>query len=292
MLRPLVSSREPPFVSLTVTLLVLLAALMHASWNAFVRANEDRLSMLGYIAAGSGLAAVPFLPFLPVPAANVWPLLLLSVGLHTGYKLFLAQAYEHGALGHVYPLARGTAPVLVTIVTFVFFGERLPLLALAAVALIAGGIVSLAMQKNGAASASAEAVTYSLITSVFIASYTMADGFGGRLAVTPLVFTVWLVVLDGIVFLAVIAWRRDMRLFLTPTRASVLGLFGGVVAVVGYGIVIWAMSVAPMGPVAALRETSVVFAALISAIVLKERIGPVAIAAACAVAAGVVLLRL
>ena len=278
-------------MTLTTTLLVLLAALLHATWNAFVRANADRLSMVGYISLGSAIAVLPFVPFVPLPTREVWPILALSIALHTGYKLFLARAYEHGALGHVYPIARGTAPLVVTLAGLLFLGEKLPPFALVGVLLITGGIMSLAAQRNGTQKATPEAIIYSLITSLFIAAYTINDGLGGRAAVTALSYTVWLFVLDGLAFMAVIAWRRNFLAFIRPTRTSLLGIGGGIIGALGYGIVIWAMSANPLGPVAALRETSVIFAALISAFVMKERFGVMGILAAITVAVGVMLLR-
>ncbi len=288
------NDRPPePILSLTVTLLVLLAALLHAIWNALLKSNEDRLSMMAFVAGGGSLLMLPLLPFAPVPSWEVWKIILLSLVLHTGYKLFLIKAYTHGDMGQVYPLARGTAPAIVTLVGFFFLGENLPPLATLGIFLIVAGVVSLAWRsKNGARGASdPRAIFYALGTSLFIAAYSLNDGLGGRTAPTPSDYVIWLFVLDGISIVFIALWRRGPAL-LRPRRTWGIGLAGGAASTAAYWIVIWAMSVSPLGPVAALRETSVVFGALISGFILKEGLGWRAVIAAGIVATGVILLKL
>ncbi|MCE9650204.1 MAG: DMT family transporter [Parvibaculum sp.] len=274
-------------------MLVLLAALLHAVWNALLKSNADRLSMMAFVAGGGSLLMLPLVAFVPYPSWDLWKVILLSLALHTGYKIFLVKAYTHGDMGQVYPLARGTAPAIVTLVGFLFLGEKLPLIATVGIIVILAGIVSLAWRsKNGARGASdPRAVFYALGTSGFIAAYTLNDGLGGRMAETASAYVIWLFVLDGISITAIALWRRGPAL-LRPRRDMLIGLGGGFISTVAYWIVIWAMSVTPLGPVAALRETSVVFGALISGLVLKEGLGLRAIVAACVVAAGVILLKL
>ncbi len=236
---------------------------------------------------------VPLLFFTPVPSWEVWKIILLSLVLHTGYKIFLIKAYTHGDFGQVYPLARGFAPAIVTVVGFLFLGEQLAITATIGIALILAGIVSLAWRsKNGPhGPGSSRAIFYALGTSLFIASYTLNDGLGGRTAPTPSDYVIWLFALDGISIVAIALWRRGPTL-LRPQRAWAYGLGGGVASTAAYWIVIWAMSLTPLGPVAALRETSVVFGALISGFILKEGLGWRAVVAAATVAAGVILLKL
>ncbi|WP_281349283.1 EamA family transporter [Parvibaculum sedimenti] len=276
-----------------MTLLVLLAALLHAVWNALLKSNADRLSMMAFVAGSGSLMMVPLLFFTPVPSWEVWKIILLSLALHTGYKVFLIKAYTHGDFGQVYPLARGFAPAIVTLVGFLFLNEDLPATATIGIVLILAGVVSLAWRsKNGTQTpTNPHAIFYALGTSLFIASYTLNDGLGGRTAPTPSDYVIWLFALDGISIVAIALWRRGPAL-LRPQRAWAYGAAGGVASTAAYWIVIWAMSVTPLGPVAALRETSVVFGALISGFILKEGLGWRAVIAAATVAAGVILLKL
>ena len=280
-------------MSLTVTLAVLASALLHASWNALVKTGADRLMMMGWIAAATGLVALPFLYVMPVPPADVWKILVLSFALHAGYKLFLVQGYRYGDFGQVYPLSRGLAPAIVTIVGALWLGEILPPLAFVGVGLIALGIVSLAFRRTNGAGLPNDprALAYAFGTSLFIAAYTLNDGLGGRIAESPHIYVIWLFAGDGLIFFLIVLARRG-RAFLKPQRAMAYGFAGGVMSVVAYWLVIWAMTFAPLGPVAALRETSVVFAALISGLLMKEGLGWRAVAAACVVAAGVIMLKM
>ena len=279
-------------MTLTVTLAVLASALLHASWNALVKTGADRLMMMGWIAAATGLVALPFLFVTPVPPLDVWKILCLSFALHAGYKLFLVQGYHYGDFGQVYPLSRGLAPAIVTIVGALWLGEILPTLAFVGVGLIALGIVSLAFRRTNGAGLPNDprALAYAFGTSLFIAAYTLNDGLGGRIAESPHVYVIWLFAGDGLIFFLIVLWRRG-RAFLKPQRAMAYGFAGGVMSVAAYWLVIWAMTLAPLGPVAALRETSVVFAALISGLIMKEGLGWRAVAAACIVACGVILLK-
>ena len=234
---------------------------------------------------------LPLLPFAPVPSWEVWKIILLSLAFHTGYKVFLVEAYTHGDFGQVYPLARGLAPAIVTVVAFLFLGELLPPLATAGIVAIVAGILSLAWRRGGAArSGNSQAILYAVGTSICIAAYTVNDGLGGRVAANPSDYVIWFFALDGISIVAIALWRRGPGL-LRPQRAWAYGIGGGAASIAAYWIVIWAMSIAPLGPVAALRETSVVFGALISGFILKEGLGWRAIVSTVAVAVGVVLLK-
>ncbi len=278
-------------ISLALIGLVLLTALMHASWNAMVRAGEDRLTALALMTGASGLIALPFLPFLPFPNLQTWAILGGTIILHTGYKLFLVRAYTYGDLGHVYPIARGTAPLLVAIGAFLFIGETLSLYAIGGLLLVTGGIMSLTWQRRGGTSDERKATFYALGTAAFIASYTMLDGIGGRLAQSPFTYVLWLCALDGPVFFAIGLYRRGWKSIRATKSVGSVAFGGAALQVTAYSLVIWAMSVAPLGLVSALRETSVIFAALLSAYILKEPVGRIGIAAAIIVAAGVILIR-
>ncbi len=249
--------------------------------------------MMAFVAGSGSLMMLPLLPFTPVPSWDVWKIIFISLALHTGYKVFLIKAYQHGDFGQVYPLARGFAPAIVTLVGFLFLKEDLPITATIGIVLILAGVVSLAWRsKNGTqAPTNPHAIFYALGTSLFIASYTLNDGLGGRTAPTATDYVIWLFALDGVSIVLIALWRRGPVL-LRPQRKWLHGAVGGAASTAAYWIVIWAMSVTPLGPVAALRETSVVFGALISGFILKEGLGWRAVIAAATVAAGVVLLKM
>lgn len=249
--------------------------------------------MMAFVAGSGSLMMLPLLPFTSVPSWEVWKIIFLSLALHTGYKIFLVKAYQHGDFGQVYPLARGLAPAIVTLTGFLFLRETLPITATIGIVLILAGVVSLAWRsRNGTqAPTNPHAIFYALGTSLFIAGYTLNDGLGGRVALTPRDYVVWLFALDGVSIVLIALWRRGPAL-LRPQRAWAYGAAGGAASTAAYWIVIWAMSVTPLGPVAALRETSVVFGALISGFILKEGLGWRAVIAAATVAAGVILLKL
>ena len=278
-------------ISLALIGLVLLTALMHASWNAMVRAGEDRLTALALMTAGCGLFSLPFLPFLPLPNQETWIIIGCTLVLHTGYKLFLARAYTYGDLGHVYPIARGTAPLLVAIAAFFFIGETISWYATGGLLLITGGIISLTWQRRGGSSNDRKATFYALGTAAFIASYTMTDGLGSRAAPTPMTYAFWLFALDGLIFFSIGIYLRGWHSIRTTKSVGTVAFGGAALSMVAYALVIWAMSVAPLGLVSALRETSVIFAALLSAYVLKEPVGRIGFAAAIVVAVGVILIR-
>lgn len=247
--------------------------------------------MMALVAGTASLMMLPLLPFAAVPSWKVWKFILLSLVFHTGYKVFLVEAYTHGDFGQVYPLARGLAPAIVTVVGFLFLGELLSPLATIAIAVIVAGIVSLAWRRGETKRpGNSQAILYAVGTSICIAAYTVNDGLGGRVAASPSDYVIWLFALDGISIVAIALWRRGPG-FLRPQRAWAYGVGGGAASIAAYWIVIWAMSVAPLGPVAALRETSVVFGALISGFILKEGLGWRAVLSATTVAAGVILLK-
>ncbi len=275
----------------SIVALVLLAALLHACWNALIKADGDKFLFMALMAGGSGLIGLTLVPLVPVPAAASWPYIGLSVALHTAYKLFLVQSYRHGDLSQVYPIARGVAPLIVTPFAVVIAGDVISLTSAAAIAVIGLGVASLAFRGGAPLAHDPRPVAYALGTAVFIAAYTLTDGLGARLAGSPHAYAVWLFVLDGVPLTAIVLWRR--RAVLTLARAKALrGLAASVMSMTAYWLVIYGMTVAPIGPVAVLRETSVIFAAIIGALMLKEGLGRWRIAAASLVAVGVVMLRI
>ncbi len=271
--------------------MVLLAALMHAGWNALVKAKADSMIMMALVTSTSGLLGLLALPFVPLPTAESWPLLLLSVVLHTGYALFLLSAYAHGDLGQVYPIARGAAPALVTLFSVLVLGETLTLGALAGVAVISVAVISLAFRGGAPVRDDPRPLLYALGTACFIASYTVTDALGARAAGSAHSYTMWLFFLDGIPLVTFVMWRRGWAGLDTARRHWRAGLVGGALSLGAYWTVIWALTLGPMAPVAALRETSVIFAAVISTVLLRERFGGWRIAAAGLVTVGVLIMR-
>jgi len=323
------SAVQPPLESpppegpldLVVFTAVLAAALMHAGWNAVVRVGLDRFSSILLLSmTQSGLALV-LLPFAPLPAPAAWPWVAGAALLHTGYKLFLIRAYQHGDLSQVYPLARGAAPPIVAIGGALFLGELLPATGWMAVALIAAGVALMAFRGGhgpmrslprermisevkdaveaypaGSASTagrlSAQALGYSLATAGFVASYTLADAQGARIAGSATAFALWMFVADGFVMLAYAVATRGPRAPVAVLSAWRTGLPAGALSLGSYWIVLWAFTRAPVALVAALRETSVLFAMLLGVFVLKEHAGRWRWAAGLLIAAGVAAMRL
>ncbi len=272
--------------------LVLMAALFHARWNALVKTSGDRLAVLAMLNGVSAVFAMLVLPFVEVPARESWVYLGASIVLHSGYYFFLIGAYRVGDLSHVYPLARGLSPLLVAGAAVAFAGETLSFAAFMGVLLACAGIVSLSFDGGPPWRGDRRPLLFALGTAVFIASYTIVDGIGVRAAGSVAGYIAWLFALDAIP-IVVVAWMlRSRELRWTLRSEWKKGAVGGVLALAAYGLVIWAMSLAAMAAVSALRETSVIFAALIGTILLKERFGTLRISAAVLVAAGVVLMNL
>ncbi|MCB1882670.1 MAG: EamA family transporter [Geminicoccaceae bacterium] len=271
---------------------VLAAAALHAGWNAIVKMGLDRFSSVMLITFAAAVLSALALPFVGVPHVEAWPWLLVSALFHVGYNLFLIQAYRAGDFGQVYPIARGTAPLLVTSALFLF-GERLTPLAMLGVALLVVGVWLMSIRGGrDLARLEGRAVAFSLATSAFIASYTVTDGFGARANGSAHGYAVWLFLLDGTLMLGVLLIARGVGglTALRPFWRS--GFAGGAMSLGAYWIVIWAMTAAPIGLVAALRESSVLFAAVLSAVLLREPPTRWRSAAAAVIVVGIAMARI
>ncbi len=271
-------------IQLQITLLVLFSAFLHAVWNAQVKVHADRLLTLGLVSVMATLVSLAMLPFARVPPPEVWPWLVGGVLCHQGFKFCLLGAYRTGDFSQVYPLARGSAPLLVALAS----GETLRTGQVWGVGLISVGIFSLTFDKGIPKRQHLPPVLYALATAVFIAAYTVFDGRGVRLMGNVLDFVPWLFLLDGTLFAAIALTLRRHHLkpylgvrLLTP-------LIAGLISLLGYFIIIWAVGQGAMAPIAALRETGVIFAALIGTLVLKEPFGARRIFASLCVVAGIV----
>ena len=280
-------------------MVVLLSAPLHAGWNALVKFRGDRgdpLIVLASVALSAALLSSAAVPFVPLPRGQVWAYLLFSMTLHTAYNVLLYAAYRHGDMGQVYPIARGLAPMIVALVSPLVTAEVLSNQTLAGVFLITLGVASLALRGVTGSGGSGPGlwrrwlpVACAALAAVFIAAYTMVDGLGARLAETPHGYIAWLFVLDGIP-ITLIAYGKHRRSAIAWARTHWRdAAAGGAMSLAAYWFVIWALTLGPLAPVAALRETSVIFGALLSSMLLKERFGAWRAAAASVVAAGAAL---
>lgn len=260
-------------MTIDVTLIVLLAAGLHAGWNALIKIRGDRTIVMAVVTFFGSIFSLLFVPFVELPDSASWPLLGLTILLHTAYHLFLPIAYNHGDLGQVYPISRGSAPLLVTIGALMFAGERIDPLAVLGVIFSSSGVMALTFEQGRNVCNRPKAAAYALMTGALIASYTVVDGLGVRQAGTAIGFAVWLTIGDGLLtFLIIYLWKGHKTLDVAKRNLST-GILGGIMQVAAYWIIIWALAIAPMATVSALRETSVLFAALISSFVLREGFG-------------------
>ncbi|TDL81548.1 EamA family transporter [Palleronia sediminis] len=271
---------------------VLFAALMHASWNAIVKIGLDRVSTMLLLTIAQGVIALPLLPVAPRPDPAAWPWIAGSALLHTGYKLLLVRAYAHADLSQAYPLARGTAPVVVALLSVWVLGARFEPAALIGIAAISAGLLAMALGGPREGRMSGLAIGYALATAGFTVGYTMVDGVGARIAGTAAGFILWAFVLDAAVMVSLAAASRGRAAFTALRPGWRAGTVAGALSLGSYWIAVWAFTQAPIALVAALRETSILFATLISATVLRERVGPGRWAAVASIAGGVVLMRL
>ena len=273
-----------------VTLAVLFAALLHASWNVMVKRSTDAAADLATLTLGASLLAAPLLLIVPLPAPAAWPFLLASNLIHVGYYASLIATYRHADLSVGYPLMRGSAPLLVALFGVLVLGEIPSTSMWAGIALISGGVVSLAFAQGWRAGAG-RAVLFALANATMIAAYTLVDAAGARSSGAALSYVLWMFFLEGLPFAAFMLWRRGPA-FVAHARARWRsGLAGGACSALSYGIAVWAMTVAPVGAVSALRETSVVFAVGLGALLLGERLNLRRWFGVAAVLAGAVMLR-
>ena len=272
-----------------IVAMVLGAGVLHAVWNAIAKQVDDRLTAFALIGVVSTVAGGLTLLVTGLPDGAAVPYAVLSAGLHVVYDLALMHSYRLGAFNQTYPIARGTSPLVVVVGAYFLAHERLPGVALAGVVVLAVGLMSLALSSGRLSRADVPAVGAAVFTGVAIASYTLVDGLGVRRAHDPYAYAALLFLLLGPVFPAVVLVRRPLSVW---RAGSVVrrGLVAGALTLAAYTIVLWAQTRAPLAEVAALRETSVISAALIGTVFLKERFGARRVTAAVLVATGIVLI--
>ncbi|MEV5935543.1 EamA family transporter [Streptomyces sp. NPDC052079] len=273
-----------------VTAAVLLAAVTHAGWNAIAHRITDKLVGFTLISGGGlliGLAAVPFVPF---PAAGAWPYLLCSAAIHMAYYALLMKSFRLGDFGQAYPLARGSAPLVVTVLAAVFAHEVPDGWAAAGIALSCAGLTGVALWGLRGHRPDWAAIGAALATGLTIAVYTVVDGLGVRASGSSFGYIAWLIAVQGTVIplYALYRWGRETGARLRPHAR--LGLLGAALSVAAYALVLWAQTRAPLAPVAALRESSIIVGAAIGALFFKERFGAPRIAAAGLLVVGIGLM--
>ncbi|MDN2714610.1 DMT family transporter [Janthinobacterium sp. SUN120] len=280
-----------------VVAVVLFAALLHASWNAIVKSGKDTFLSTVLVSVSAALISLTVLPFVSTPAPASWPYLAASAVAQLAYYSLLAAAYRAGDMSHAYPLMRGSAPLLVALASWPLIGERLSPMQMGAVACICAGILGLyvaartgtigRMPKN-----TGRATAFALGNACVIASYTLIDGIGVRLSGAPAAYTMWIFVLNGAGLLLWTALRRPADLLAYAQTQWRLAAVGGFGTLASYGLALWAMTQAPVAAIAALRETSILFAIAIAALFLREKISPRRYLAIGLIAAGAILMRI
>jgi drug/metabolite transporter (DMT)-like permease len=277
-------------LSLDVVLLVLFGALLHATWNAIIKAGTEKSLDATLISAGGAVTALPFLFFLPLPQPAAWMFIAISAILQFAYFQLVAGAYRAGDIGLVYPLMRGSAPLLIVATSGFVLEEHLSGSALIGVLTICAGILTLGFE---ARTGSRHAIILALINACVIASYTYVDGIGARRSGNAISYTLWMSLLPPVLLFAWAFWRRGKVAVLSHVQSNWWrGLIGGAGSIASYGLALWAMTKAPVAAVAALRESAIVFALVISVVVLKEKATLSRYAAGIVIAIGVLIMKL
>ena len=272
--------------------LVLLAALLHAGWNAMAKSGGTPEYSIASYRLISALCCLPLLFLLPLPLAASWPFLLASMAIHTAYYVTLSQSYRAGDLSQVYPLFRGLAPVLVVFGAALLAGEILSPGSMLGIGLVSAGLISITVAGGSLGRMAPAALRWGLLTSILIAAYTVADGMGVRAAGNAFSYIAWLFLLEPLPIGTWLLLRERAGWFGYMRAKPGKVIAGALAAATAYAMVIYAMGVAPMGMVSSLRETSVIFAALIGTLMFREPFGRQRVVAAGLVCVGVALIKL
>jgi drug/metabolite transporter (DMT)-like permease len=272
---------------------VLFAALCHASWNTLLKIRLDPFAANALITVASGLIALAALPFAGIPPIVSWPFFVGSIILHLAYYYGLTEAYRTGDLSQVYPIARGAAPLMTAVISTTVLGEDIGLYGWVGILALVSGVFLLSIRGGRDLSRiDRRAVGFAFFTAMTICGYSLTDGVGARVSGNPHAYAALLFILDGTCMAVFALWRRGQSILTEARIYWKTGLFGGALSVTSYWIAIWAMTVAPIAIVAALRETSVLFAAVISVVILKEALRPARLVAALMIVCGLALIRL
>jgi len=275
-----------------VFLMILGAALVHATWNALIKADGDRLTLIKVMSSTQFVLSLCLVPFVELPARESWPYLVASPVFNTGYMLFLNRAYQAGDLSLVYPFARGIAPLIVAVVSIGLLGEQVSHANQIAILLIVLGITSLAVTRGPASLHDRRAVLFALGTGSFIAGYTIIDGIGARAAGTAHGYMVWISLFTGVLIVGCVHWLQQGRRVPIGQRNQRTGIVSGLMSYGSSWLVIWGLTLAPLALVSALRETGIVFAVIIGVVVLKERLNLARLASIVTTLIGTTILKL
>ena len=273
-------------------LLVLLAALLQAGWNALVRSASDKFQSTLLIVCGAGAISLVLLPFLPSPALPSWPYLLASGLIHVVYFTLVALSYRHADLGFAYPVMRGTAPVLTALAALIVLNESPSAGGWVGIALVCSGVLLMVGAASRAGVLRPPALAFALGNACVIAAYTLIDGHGARLSGHSLSYTAWVFLLTAVFVLGLALTLRRHSVPSLNASAWRIASLGGAGTLVAYSLVLWAMTRAPIASVAALRESSIVFAALIGVLFLGEHMGRLRLASVVLVCLGAVAIKL
>ena len=278
-------------MSLTVFIVVIFAAFLHATWNAMVKNEKDKYLAVSGIVFGHVPASIVVIFLIPSPSVESIPYIILSAILHNGYQWFLLSAYKFGDYTKVYPIARGSAPIFVSIVSLIFFAVVLSRFELLGIAVICLGILSLSFQ-DATSVTNRKAIIYALITGSFIMSYSITDGYGARISASILSYMGWSFILNAFLFAILLNFMKQPGII---TRVAKDGKFiffvGGTISYLVYAIIVWGFTQAPIPVVTALREISIVFALLIGTFFLKEKFTYLKTTAVLTIFFGVILLK-
>ena len=272
-------------------LAIILAAFLHAVWNAMVKNEDNKYLAVTAIVLGHVPVSVLIILLTPIPSVESIPFIILSALLHIGYEWYLLSAYRFGDLTKVYPIARGTAPILITIVSLIFLGVALSNFEILGIFIISLGILSLSLQ-GAEGTKNRSAVIYALVTGFFIMGYSITDGYGARVSNSFLSYMGWSFILNATIFPIILKINNKSEIITKIFKEGKKIFFiGGTLSYIVYGIVIWGFTQAPIALITALRETSIIFALLIGSLFLKEKFTFFKTIAVLTIFFGVILLK-
>ena len=278
-----------------VVLIVLFGALLHASWNVIVKSGTDKYLNAVLVCGAAGLVALVLIPFLPLPLAPSWPYMIISTIFQVCYLFMVAAAYSNGDMSLAYPLMRGTPPLLVAMAAGPLIGEVLGAGQWLAIGFISCGVLTMALgsrRKTAAGQNTSRTVIIALVNALFIAGYTLVDGIGVRVSGNAISYTLWAFLFNAIPVVSWGIWKYRGQLVGHIRQRGHLAMIGGAGTLGSYGLALWAMTMAPVAMVAALRETSILFGMILSLFLLREHISLKRLAGALLIVCGTVLMRL
>ena len=279
-------------MSSTVFITVIFAALLHAIWNGMVKNFEDKVISVSAIVFGHVPIAILVMLFLPLPTLESVPYIILSAIIHQGYQYYLISAYKIGDLTRVYPIARGSGPIVATLISIIFLGLLISKMQILSIFLICFGIIILGVF-NKKSLKNNKTVIYSLATGFFIGLYSLSDGYGARISLSPLSFLGWSFILNAMIFPFVLKSMNYSNVFSRVMKeAKFIFWIGGTISYIVYGLIVWCFTQAPIPLVGALRETGIIFALLIGSLFLKEKLTLVKIISIFLIFIGAILLKL